>query len=84
MNGACVSLVYYATINFKDKNYKPKLYKESCKTSFKKHAVTAKNRLTYHCTLTNMTQAINRLLELKNEATAPTDILEIKRNIQVL
>ena len=35
-NGACLSLVYYATINYKDKNYKPKLYKGSCETSFKK------------------------------------------------
>ena len=36
MNGACLSLVYYATINCNDKNYKPKLYKDSCKTSFRK------------------------------------------------
>ena len=38
MNGACLkeSVVYYATISCNDKNYKPKLYKESCKTSFKK------------------------------------------------
>ena len=38
MNGACLkeSLVYYATISCNDKNYKPKLYKGSCKTSFKK------------------------------------------------
>ena len=38
MNGACLkeSLVYYATISCNDKNYKPKLYKESCGTSFKK------------------------------------------------
>ena len=36
MNGACLSLVYYATINCNDKNYKPKLYKGSCETSFKK------------------------------------------------
>ena len=39
MNGACLkeSLVYYATISCKDKNYKPRLYKGSCKTNFKKH-----------------------------------------------
>ena len=39
MNGACLkeSLFYYATISCKDKNYKPKLYKRSCKISFKKH-----------------------------------------------
>ena len=38
MNGACLeeSLVHYATISCNDKNYKPKLYKGSCKTSFKK------------------------------------------------
>ena len=36
MNGACFSLVYCATINFNDKIDKPKLYKGSCKTSFKK------------------------------------------------
>ena len=36
MNGACLSLVYYATTNCNDKNYKPKVYKGSCKTSFKK------------------------------------------------
>ena len=38
MNGACLkeSLVYYATISCKDKNYQPKLYKGSCETSFKK------------------------------------------------
>ena len=64
MNGACLSLVYYATINCNDKNYKPKLYKGSCEASFKKRY-----------------QAINRILELKNEVTEPTDILDIKRNI---
>ena len=34
MNGACLkeSLVYYATISCSDKNYRPKLYKGSCKT----------------------------------------------------
>ena len=38
MNGPFLkeSLVYYATISCNDKNYKPKLYKGSCKTSFKK------------------------------------------------
>ena len=37
-NGACFkeSLVYNATISFNDKNYKLKLYKGSCETSFKK------------------------------------------------
>ena len=29
MNGACLSLLCYATINCNDKNYKPKLYKGS-------------------------------------------------------
>ena len=37
MNGAGLSLVYYATINWDDKNLKPKLYKGSCETSFKNH-----------------------------------------------
>ena len=39
MNGACPkeSLVYYATTSCNDENYKPKLYKGSCETSFKKH-----------------------------------------------
>ena len=39
MNGACLkeSLVFYATISRNDKNYKLKLYKRSCKTTFKKH-----------------------------------------------
>ena len=48
MNGAGLkeSLVYYATISFNDKNYKPKLYKGSRETSFKK-------RYSNHCT--NMT-----------------------------
>ena len=38
MEGACLkeSLVYFATISCHDKNYKPKLSKGSCKTSFKK------------------------------------------------
>ena len=38
MSGACLqeSLVYYAIISCNDKNYKPKLYKGSCETSFKK------------------------------------------------
>ena len=64
MNGACLSLVYYATINCNDKNYKLKLYKGSCEASFKKRY-----------------QGINRILELKNEVTEPTDIFDIKRNI---
>ena len=81
MNGACLkeSLVYYATISCNNKNYQPKLYKGSCETSFKKgysnHTKSLKKRLY---------QAINRVLELKNEATKPTDILEDKRNIKVL
>ena len=36
MNGVCFSLVCYATMNCDDKNYKPRLYKGTCKTSFKK------------------------------------------------
>ena len=38
MNCECLqeSLVYYATISCNTKNYKPKLYKASCNTSFKR------------------------------------------------
>ena len=38
MNGACLKeiLVCYATVSCNDKNYKPKLHKGSCETSFKK------------------------------------------------
>ena len=36
MNVACLSSVYYPIINCNDKNYKPKLYRGSCETSFKK------------------------------------------------
>ena len=39
MNGAYLkeSLVVYATISCKDKNYKPRFYKGSCEKGFKKH-----------------------------------------------
>ena len=45
MNGLCLkeSLVYYATISCNDKNYKPKLYEESCEISFKKRYSNNKN-----------------------------------------
>ena len=38
INGACLlkSLVYYATISWNNKNYKPKLCKGCCELSFKK------------------------------------------------
>ena len=36
MKGACLSLVFHAAINCNDKNHKPKLYKGSCETCFKK------------------------------------------------
>ena len=38
MNSACLkeSLVYHTTISCNDKNYKPKLHNESCKTNFEK------------------------------------------------
>ena len=38
MNGHCLKeiLVYYATIRCNNENYKPKLYKASCETNFKK------------------------------------------------
>ena len=82
MNGACLSLVYYATINCNDKNYKPKLYKGSCETSFKKFYSNRKKSFnTYNCTQTNMTPSHQQNIGVKNEATEPTDILEIKRNI---
>ena len=44
MSHACLkeSLVYYANINSNDQNYKPKLYKGSCETSFKKHCSSHK------------------------------------------
>ena len=42
MNGACLSLVFYATINCNDKNYKPKLYKGSCKIIFKMRYINRK------------------------------------------
>ena len=44
MNGAHLkeTLAYYATISCNDKNYKPKLYKRSCITSFKSAIVTTK------------------------------------------
>ena len=80
MNGACLILVYYANISCNEKNYKPKLYKGSCETSFKKRYSNRKksfNVLLYK-------QAINRILELKKEATEPTDTLENKRNMQSL
>ena len=76
MNGACLSLVYYANLNCNDRNYKPKLWKGICETSFKKCYNNRKESFKH--------QAINRILKLKNEATEPTDILEIKRNLQVL
>ena len=46
MSGACLkkSLVYYAIIGCKDKKYKPKLYKGSCETSFKKRYSNCKKR----------------------------------------
>ena len=55
MNGACLSLVYYATINCNGKNYEPKLYKEVAKQVLRSATVTAKNHLMYHWTLTPMT-----------------------------
>ena len=38
MNSSCLkeSLVDHNTISCNDKNYKPKLHKESCKTNFEK------------------------------------------------
>ena len=46
MNGGCLSLVYYATINFNDKKYKPKLYKVSWAASFKKRYSKQKKSFT--------------------------------------
>ena len=68
MNVACLqeSLVYCAIISPNDKNYKPKLYKGSCETSFKKRYSNHKKSLTYHCTsyhdtklLTEKTKQLN-------------------------
>ena len=39
------SLVYYATISCNDKNCKPKLFKGSCETSFKKRYSNHKKSL---------------------------------------
>ena len=55
--------------------------KEAAKHVLRSAVVTIKNHLMYHCT--NMIPSIG-VLELKNETTKPTDILEGKRNIQVL
>ena len=45
MNGNCLkeSLAYYATISCNKNNYKPKLYKGSWETSFKKRYSNHKN-----------------------------------------
>ena len=55
MNSACLkeSLVYYATISYNDKNYKPNFTKEVAKQVLRSIIVNANNHLTYHCT--NMT-----------------------------
>ena len=53
MNDACLIeiLVYYADIISNDKNYNPKLYSGSKKTSFKRrYSNYKKNHLIYHCT----------------------------------
>ena len=52
---------------------------EVAKQLLRSTSVTTKNHLICH--YTNMTPSINRMLELKNEATKPTDILENKRSI---
>ena len=64
MNSACLneSLVYYATISYNDKNYKPKLYKGSCEKSFKKHYSKRKQSFNVpHCT--NMTPSHQQNVE---------------------
>ena len=83
MNGACLSLVYYATINCNDKNYKPKLYKGSCEKKFKKRYSNRKKL--YNVPLwKHDTKLLTEYWSLKNEATETTDLLENKRNMQVL
>ena len=85
MKGACLkeSLVYYATISCNDKNYHPKLYKGSCEISFKKRY--SNHKKSFNVPLyKHDTKLLNRVLEFKNQTTKPTDILEDKRNIQVL
>ena len=80
-------MVYYATMSCNDKNYKPKLYKGVTKQVLRSAIITTKNNLTYYCKSTISVediQDISGILEFKEEATKPTDILEDKRNVQVL
>ena len=85
MSHACLkeSLVYYANINSNDQNYKPKLYKGSCETSFKKHCSSHK-KLFNLSLYKHDTKLSTEYWNVKNEATKPKNILENKRNIQVL
>ena len=76
-------LVYYATISCNDNNYKAKLYKESCKTIFKKHY--SNHKRSFNVPLyKHDTKLSTEYWNLQNEATKSTDILEEERNIQAL
>ena len=84
MNCECLqeSLVYYATISCNTKNYKPKLYKASCNTSFKRRYSNQKKLfnppLYKHKTKLLMeqwnlkTKQLNQRMSLKKEYTSPT------------
>ena len=78
------SLIYYATISCNDKNYKPKLYKkEVAKQAFTKHCSNRKKSFNVP-PFYKLIPSYQRRLELKNEATKPTDILKDKMDIQAL
>ena len=55
--------------------------KKVAKQVLRSAIVITKNYLTFHCT--NTIPGYQGSIELKNEATKPTDILVDKRNIQV-
>ena len=52
------SLIYYATKSCNDKNYKPKLYKGSCETTFKECFDNHKTSFNFH--YTNMTPSYQK------------------------
>ena len=67
-----LSLLCYHKLE--NKNYKPKLYKGSCKTDFKKHY--SNHKKSFHIPLyKHRTKLSTEHWKLKKEATKPTDIL---------
>ena len=86
MNGAFLrqeSLLYYATISCNDKNYKPKLSKGSCETSFKKRYSNHKkifNAPLYKQEIKLSTEYLGP----KNETTKLKDIFDDESTIKVL